>query len=180
MDGIVSLLDPQHAGMVEEIWAELQREFGLRGIYATRFPHFSYHLADYYDVEQLIPILQDFVRGRAPFQVITTGLGIFTGGQLVLYIPVVRGPQLCQMHTALWDAVAPASHAVKLVYGPETWVPHITLAYGDIQPDALPDVVRFLRERDFDWHITIDRLLLLNHAGAADEQRILFPFEPSA
>jgi 2'-5' RNA ligase len=178
MDGIVSLLDPEHTALVEEIWTQLQHEFGLRGIYATRFPHFSYHLADHYDVDRLTSILQTFVRGRTPMEVKTTGLGIFSGGPLVLYIPVVRGPELHQMHADLWNAVAPVSHGLNPVYSPETWMPHITLAYGDVRPEALPDIIRLLGEREFNWHITIDQLLLLINAGDAGEQRISFPFEP--
>jgi hypothetical protein len=42
MHGIVSLLDDRHYQLVENLWAELEREFSIRGVYVTPYPHFSY------------------------------------------------------------------------------------------------------------------------------------------
>jgi hypothetical protein len=44
MHGVVSLLDAAHYQAVESLWAELAA-CGLRGVYVTPFPHFSYHVA---------------------------------------------------------------------------------------------------------------------------------------
>jgi hypothetical protein len=86
MTGIVSLLDPLHYHFVEDLWAELKREFGVQGVYITPYPHFSYQVASDYKIELLEPILRNFAASHAPFQVRTTGLGIFTGaGQELKY-----------------------------------------------------------------------------------------------
>ena len=53
MHGIVSLLDEDHYRMVEDVWAGLDEALGLRGVYVTPYPHFSYHVADHYDLEQV-------------------------------------------------------------------------------------------------------------------------------
>jgi hypothetical protein len=45
MHGVVSLLDAAHYQAVESLWAELAAACGLRGVYVTPFPHFSYHVA---------------------------------------------------------------------------------------------------------------------------------------
>ena len=37
MHGIVSLLDDEHYALVEDIWAELEKEFGVHGLYTTPF-----------------------------------------------------------------------------------------------------------------------------------------------
>ncbi|HEX9115563.1 MAG TPA: 2'-5' RNA ligase family protein, partial [Anaerolineae bacterium] len=105
MDGIVSLLDNQHRDRVQALWAELEREFGLRGVFATRFPHFSYHVAEVYHNDRLAPILARFAPSHAPLLARTTGLGIFTGAQPVVFIPVVRTPNLTRLHQELWWAV---------------------------------------------------------------------------
>ena len=57
MHGIVSLLDEDHYRMVEDVWAGLEEALGVRGIFTTPFPHFSYHVADHYDVALLEPLL---------------------------------------------------------------------------------------------------------------------------
>jgi hypothetical protein len=33
MDGIVSFLDSKHNQLIEELWAELKREFSVDGVY---------------------------------------------------------------------------------------------------------------------------------------------------
>ena len=45
MPGIVTLLDPAHCAQTEARWAELEQALGLRGVYVTPYPHFSYHAA---------------------------------------------------------------------------------------------------------------------------------------
>src|SRR5579871_3200774 len=87
VNGVVSLLDGEHYQQVETLWAELAERFGLRGVYVTPFPHFSYHVASHYDTGQLEPILRQVASKIHPFQIKITGLGIFTGPQPVLYIP---------------------------------------------------------------------------------------------
>ena len=94
MDGIVSLLDSKHNQLIEELWAELKREFTVQGVYVTPYPHFSYHVAQVYDVDKIEPVLQRITSNITTFNVKTSGLGVFTGTSPVLYIPVVRGTNL--------------------------------------------------------------------------------------
>ncbi len=42
MHGVVSLLDCHYSQVVEDLWAELERRFGVDGVYVTPYPHFSY------------------------------------------------------------------------------------------------------------------------------------------
>ncbi len=53
MNGIVSLLDDQYYQLVQDLWAELKREFVVEGIYIIPYPHISYQVATDYKVEQL-------------------------------------------------------------------------------------------------------------------------------
>jgi 2'-5' RNA ligase len=175
MDGIVSLLDLEHKEQVQGLWDELEHEFGLCGIFTTRFPHFSYHVAGAYDCGRLGPILARFAHGHEGFTAHATGLGIFTGPQPVLFIPVVRTPELTRLHQELWWAVAGTAAGTIDLYHPHTWVPHITLAHGDLTAQMLPDVIRFLSGRDFTWNIRIADLVLVMAAGTGDERQVRFP-----
>ena len=87
---IVSLLDPAHYAQVEGLWAMLAESFGVRGVYVTPYPHFSYQAAWEYDVERLAPILQRVAAETAPFTVRTAGLGVFMVARPVLFIAVAR------------------------------------------------------------------------------------------
>jgi 2'-5' RNA ligase len=166
MHGVVSLLDATHYQAVESLWAELAAAAALRAVYVTPFPHFSYHVAGDYDRPALEAVLRDFARTQAPFRVTTTGLGIFTGAAPVVYIPVVRDPALTAFHQALWPRLEAVARGGSAYYAPAAWVPHITLVFGDAAPDRLPDVLRLLGARSFNWDIAVDNLALIYDSGA--------------
>lgn len=183
MHGIVSLLDDDHYQMVEDVWRGLEETLGLRGVYVTPFPHFSYHVADHYDVEELEPILQEFAAQTAPFEVLTTGLGIFTGGIYpVIYANVARSPTLSAVNAALWSKVEAVSAGIVEYYHPEQWVPHVTLAHGDIRQEQLAEAIRVLSQWDFTWQIAVDNVALLYDRGEGkqDEVRLRFDLTGSA
>lgn len=161
MQGVVSLLDPEHHRLVKDLWAELKRNFGVRRVYQAPEPHFSYQLASHYDVKSLIPILQRFARSKTAFQVRTAGMGIFTGPHPVIYIPVVRSPELIAFHDALWEGISSTATDIEDHYESSQWIPHITVGIEDINRDKLSHIVRFLAERDFTWEITVDNLTLI-------------------
>jgi 2'-5' RNA ligase len=163
--GIVSLLDDEHREKVEALWADLDGRFGLRGIYVTPYPHFSYQVSTVYDLEHLTPILERFALQSREFRVRTAGLGIFTGPHPVLYVPVVRNPELTQYHQSLWQVVAQAAGGIVAHYHPARWLPHITLAHGDLDLEILAGVLRYLGERSFNWQIAIDNLTLIYDSG---------------
>jgi len=178
MHGIVSLLDDDHYQMVEDVWRGLERSLGLRGVYVTPFPHFSYHVADHYDVEMLESILQEFATDTAPFEVLTTGLGIFTEGIYpIIYVNVARSPVLSAINAALWSKVEEASAGIVEYYHPEQWVPHITLAHGDIRHDKLARAIEVLSQWDFNWQITVDNISLLYDAGKDKQDQLQFRFD---
>lgn len=166
MHGVVSLLDAAHYQPVESLWAELAAACGQRGVYVTPFPHFSYHVAADYNLPALDAVLRDFARAQAPFRVTTTGLGIFTGAAPVVYVPVVRDPALTAFHQALWPRLEAVATGGSGYYAPGAWMPHITLVFGDATPARLPDVLRLLGGRSFNWDIAVDNLALVYDSGA--------------
>ena len=173
MQAIVSLLDDHHYRLTETLWRELEAQFGRRGVYATPYPHFSYHVARSYDRAGLTSALERFVRDIPPFQVTTTGLGIFAGPSPVLYIPVVRNPALTEFHRALWSELAACADGSAIYYSPERWLPHITLGSGDMTTDVLAEAVRLLGTRDFNWTVTVNNLAFIEE-DAVQGQRLGF------
>lgn len=175
MYGVVSLLDDQHYQLVEEIWAELDAQFGVRGVRATPYPHFSYHVAERYDTELLENVVREFAQRSAPFSVKTSGLGMFAGIQPVLYVPIVRSPELSDFHRALWAEINAYGVGIVNYYAPEQWLPHITLAQHDIEARTLPALVRQLNARDFSWEIRVDNLALIHNTDDPQAPVTRFP-----
>jgi 2'-5' RNA ligase len=174
MHGIVSLLDSKQNQLVEEIWAELEREFSVQGVYITPYPHFSYHVAQAYDIDKIEPVLQRITSNITTFNVKTGGLGVFTGTSPVLYIPVVRSLELTQLHEELWQEISPVSSGVQEYYNPDQWMPHITIGFGDISKDKLLQMIPLLAERDFNWEITVNNIALIYDTGTKQEMKSRF------
>jgi 2'-5' RNA ligase len=174
MHGIVSLLDSKHNQLVENLWAELKREFSVDGVYVTPIPHFSYHVAQAYDVNKVEAVLKRITSNITTFKVRTSGSGIFTGASPVLYIPVVRSLELTQLHQELWEQTSTASTGKVDYYHPDQWIPHITIGFGDISKDNLSQIIPFLAERDFNWEITVNNIAFIYDTGTKQEMMSRF------
>jgi 2'-5' RNA ligase len=159
--GIVSLLDPMHDGKVKALWSSLENECGLIGIKITPIPHFSWHVAEDYNLTRLVPILQGLSEATIPFTVRTTGIAVFTGSRPVIYIPVVRDANLTVLHQQIWQRAGEASSHPSPFYAPQSWLPHITLAHGDVDRQASLCALEKLAGRDFSWEIQIDNFALV-------------------
>jgi 2'-5' RNA ligase len=176
MHGVVSLLDDTHYALVENLWAEISRELGLKDFYKTPFPHFSYHVATHYDLTMLSLALKRLAANQPPFKVRTAGLGLFSGPQPVLYLALTRTSALSAFQQLVWQEVAPTASNGVGYYHPEQWMPHITLADGEGFKAHLPDVIRFLGYRSFQWEITLNNLALIYDNGATQEVGLQVPF----
>jgi 2'-5' RNA ligase len=174
MDGIVSLLDNDHYQLVEELWAELKREFSVDGVSITPFPHFSYQIAQKYNVDKTKLVLERIAANIMTFKVRTSGLGIFIGASTVLYIPVVRSLELTQLHQELWEQISSSSFGAAEHYHPDQWMPHITIGFGDISKENLSQIIPFLAERDFNWEITVNNLAFMHDTGTEQEMKYRF------
>jgi 2'-5' RNA ligase len=176
MHGVVTLLDAVHSKLVESLWVELENEFDLSSLYVPRIAHFSYQIAEGYDVQRLGAALEHFAMGQRQFEVTTTGLGLFTGLSPVLYVPVARNPELTRLHETLWKAIDGAGTGVSEHYDPDHWTPHITLAQGDLGKDNLPNVIRHLFEQDFTWRLTVNNIALICQTGTQYRVKFWFGF----
>lgn len=174
MHGIVSLLDDEHYAQVESIWAELEKDFGVRGVYVTPFPHFSYQVAESYDAEAVEAVLRTVAHELKPFRVRTAGLGLFNVQHPVLYIPLVRSRELSALHERLWEELSRFGAGVAEYYRPDMWVPHITLAHGVIDRGKLSELVYALSERQFHWEISVNNLSIIYDTGTEQGLRCRF------
>lgn len=165
MNGIASLLNDPHKTQIEAIWHELDEKCGLIGVRVTPFPHVTYQVVETYDQAKLEPILQEVAKNTQPFKVQTTGLGIFTGEVPVLYLPLVKNDILLNLHTRIWEQTKEIALGVSPYYAPDLWVPHITLAYGDITHFNVTCAIDTLVFRKYDWNVDIDNITFIGQQG---------------
>jgi len=161
MHGVVTLLDPKNSETVESLWAFLDTQCDLQGISVTPFPHFSFQIANDYDWEQVASVLQDISANSKPFFVHTAGLALFTGENPVIYVPVVRSAELSRFHELIWDRLNPISIEASPYYAPQFWMPHISLAYSDVDQHSLICAMKHLAFQSLNWIIPVDNLTLI-------------------
>lgn len=178
MAATASLLDDERSEFVTAIWARLQREFGLEAVFISPTPHFSYQTARDFDLDMLERVLADVAANARPLRIRAAGLGLFTGGRPTLYIPIVRTPELTQLQLALWSAGAMATDNPMPEYHPAQWIPHITLAQGDLTPELLPQVVGALNNDELYWESEIDNLAIVRGRGDQPQEVLArYPLE---
>jgi hypothetical protein len=65
MHGIVTLLDEINTINVQSLWQKLETECGLSGIKVTPIPHFSWQVAEDYELQSLEPFLRKIAYASA-------------------------------------------------------------------------------------------------------------------
>ena len=163
--GVVSVLDDVHSERVRSLWEMLEAEFGLRAVSVSPIPHITYQVARDYDLDALRKIVEGMAGGARAVRVRTAGLGVFPGPHPTIYVPVVRSPELTKFQLAIWSAGSLASEDPGGDYHPANWVPHITLAQGDVSAETLPGVVARLNEESLMWDLELDNLSIIEARG---------------
>jgi 2'-5' RNA ligase len=165
MEAVVSLLEATAYSRIEAMWRILELKCGLKGIKTTPFPHFSWHVAASYPLEPVSAAMAEMVTTTRPFIVHTSGLGIFTGQEPVIYLVITKTEKLLRFHKALWKRVELQALEPSSYYSPESWVPHITLAHSDVNKSALICALEELAFIPFNWEIKIDNLAIVGQSG---------------
>ncbi|MCP4763887.1 MAG: hypothetical protein GY870_19100 [archaeon] len=157
----MSLLDQKYTQRIKKIGKILKNEAGLSGI--TQFPHFTWHARKDYEYNKIEDIIKELCEIIPPFNINTAGLGIFAGSRPVLYVKIVTTNELLNIHSKIFQKAQTISNDSIISYDePENWVPHITLALGDITKDNIGKAIKLVAFRRFHWKIRIDNLSFYN------------------
>lgn len=174
--GTVTLLNDENASAVEDITSKIESRF--EDVKAATHPHISYHIAEKYDLETVEDYLRDIAREKESFEVDASGIGVFTEPETVVYVPVVRTPELSELHTRIWEMLANPRLSSRAVehYDPKNWFPHITLAQS-IEKDELGEVVDLVENQDVNWEIRVDNISVLYQENGELDVRSNFRFD---
>lgn len=176
MDGVVSLLDPLHTQKTLAFWRDLRELCGAPEIKDHFAPHFSWHVAEGYDSEELTKVLQEISLQTKPFSVRSTGIGIFSGEKPVIYVSLLKDRLLLDFHEKLWCAINEFAVVPSPLYAPENWVPHITIYFEEIFHQLPPNwdaqasfqcALNFLVSQRIEWEIPVDNFAYgcMDHDG---------------
>lgn len=177
MHGLVSLLSNPYYAIVEDLWKDLEKKFGLSGIKVTPFPHFSWLVAQDFNFDKLEREMQQIAEKTKPFILRTAGVGIFSGDSPIIYISIAKNEHLLTLHQSIYQRFSRITEGLVPYYEPNKWIPHISVAYSDISKENIGKVLKYLSFKNFHWEIKIDNLaFIFEPTGSVGELRYKFPF----
>lgn len=85
-------------------------------------------------------------------------IGLFTGKSPVVFIPIVKDIQLLKFYYSIWEKLKQMGEDISDYYSPQSWFPHISLAYEDVTKENIRIVLRKLSFMDFNWSFEVDNI----------------------
>ena len=71
--------------------------------------------------------------------------------------------------------LAPFASGINEYYAEQMWIPHITIAEGDVDLLVLPEIVRRFGERNFRWELRVTNFAVIR--ATEDVQEVCFRFD---
>jgi 2'-5' RNA ligase len=132
--GVLSILEGPARRETERLWRLFETEYGSRRAQTFPHPHLTFLAGACLDVAELDEALSELCLTLDPFEVIIDGLGYFDAPAPVIFMQVEPTEALLTLHHQIVEFMG--FHCVDLYenYLPDIWVPHVTLARGDLTP----------------------------------------------
>lgn len=175
MPVLATSLDEPAATYVRGLWDGLEKKMGLRGVRKVPFPHITWLGCEALDTPRLVKALDDLGPTQAPVRAKTPRMGIFLKPLPVIYLAIERTPAVDTMHQKLWDIVEPCAEEMHGLYSSARWIPHVTLAQGDLKEEQVPEAVDLLKTIEFPLNFTFKNLTLFHWIGPRFEPIERFP-----
>ncbi len=163
MLAIASLLDPAADQQVRNLWQILEEKCGLYQIKTAPFPHISWFGCEDLQWKPARQKLTSISRTLPSFQVRSSGLGLFSGAVPVLYVGIVKTLELTEAHDKIWRRLEKNLIGTNELFSPEHWVPHITIARGDLTPSSLSCAIQDLAFQPLEFEILINNISIIYH-----------------
>lgn len=158
--GAALYFDEQTDAAVRGLW-QIIEDAGLpSNMLGLNFPpHMSILVCEDNDVESLRKTLPEFIALHPPLALTFHSLGVFAGGDGVVYLAPTPTRELLQFHAGLWDLIAPHSTNPNPLYSPGMWVPHVTLDL-DVPEELVGEVVHVLTLATLPTHGLVREIMI--------------------
>lgn len=161
MQAIATLINANSDLTATNLWQVLSHACNLNEIKIPLNPHFSWMVAERFNEESLQEAFVELIRKTEPFEVQTTGLGLFTGEKPILYLPIVKTEALMKLHSELWQTLFALGVNQNTVYQPSLWIPHVTVVGEGIAAQQLLCVLESIISLDLEMKIEVNNLSLI-------------------
>ncbi len=169
MYGIVTIVEDEWGDLVRKMWSDLKSSQGSEAVVGFSLPHFTYHVADDYDMATVERLLKKLASNTQEFSVPSGGLAMYPGDEGILYINMVRSPNLTRLQDALWDEATKAGTNVVRLYHRDRWLPHVTIANYRKAMNELPQLAATFETARVPRKIPVNNLAIIKEVSTGHE-----------
>ena len=142
--GILSILEEKVLDEVLRLWKLFETKYRSMGVRSFAYPNLSFQGGRCHDVAPIEDALSSLSRHLRPFELILDGFGSFETHSKVIFLKVKLTDELRHINQVVNRMLQRHCEEVFDNYLPERWVPHVTVAMGDLTDDNLERAKRDL------------------------------------
>jgi 2'-5' RNA ligase len=153
-------------------WRLFESKYGSRQVRTLPHPHITFQGGRCGDLAGVERSLSDWVLALLPFEVVIKGLGYFEGASPVVYLRVVNTEVLATVNREVNRILACHCDSMADECAPENWIPHVTLAMGDLDMEAFQRARRDLLGCHPEYQQMVGNICLVRLEEGAGRARI--------
>ena len=130
--GVVSILEGEAYQEIKKMWRLFEKEYDSKAIQNFPHPHLSFQAGISEDLKTIDAKLNILSSEINPFPITLGGIGTFEKPERVIFLSVTRAETIQRIHKKISDLLQKYCLQTFKFYTPSNWLPHVTLAQGDL------------------------------------------------
>lgn len=157
--GVLSILEGKPYKVVKKLWKIFEEKYNSVGVQVFSHPNITFQAGETENLKQLKKDFEILVNEIKPFEIEVDGFGHFD--KKVIYLKVKKNSGLIEINKKVNDFLR--SYCFKLFeyYTPKNWIPHITLAMGDLTKENFEIAWNELRNKKFRFKQRLHNLCIV-------------------
>lgn len=136
MVGVMTILEGPLREEAKRLWQLFEDEYGSVGVQTFAHPNLTFGAGKCEDVSALDKALAGVTQRLEPFELVVRGIDAFQEPARVLFLSIAQTDELMRVHRTIHGVLALYCPEIASYYRPQSWVPHVTLAMGDLTEEA--------------------------------------------
>ena len=159
---------------VRELWRELAAAGVGSSLFDGRYrPHITLGVCEIARLDELEAALHVWVAGKQPFGVQFQSVGLFPGGEGVVFLQPTATAALRTAQGEIFALVSSLGAQASPYFDPDRWVPHCTMAWG-VPRDRVLKAADILLEKALPLEGTIAALGMIDTPAEVELRRFDF------
>lgn len=147
--GVLSILESSLKDEVLKLWELFEIKYGSKGVQTFDYPNISFQGGFCDDLDVLKSSIDKAVSKLRPYDIEIDGIDSFDIPSKVIYLKVIPTDELKVVHDKVNNIVVKCCKNVFEQYSPKFWIPHISIAMGDLTDNAFYQAKRDFNDFEF-------------------------------